>query len=205
MRKYFLTLSVILSLLFSACTNSKAENKIFINNKKISEKSKEALRFCRENNMNTDFYILIDLSIHSGLKRFYIWDLKKNKLTHSFPVSHGCCNNTWGYDFSKEKASISNKVDSHCSSTGKFRIGERGYSDWGIHVKYLMHGLEASNSNALKRNIVLHSWEMVDDFEVYPNGSPEGWGCPAISNNNMNILDKKLKKTQKNVLLWIIN
>ena len=41
--------------------------------------------------------------------------------------------------------------------------------------------------------------------EVFPNGSPEGWGCPTISNEAMRMIDKKLKIAKKPVLLWIFN
>ena len=73
----------------------------------------------------------------------------------------------------------------------------------GIHVKYLLHGLESSNSIALRRDIVLHSWERVSDEEVYPDGTPEGWGCPAVSDNDMRLIDQKLKSLGKKVLMWV--
>jgi hypothetical protein len=38
-----------------------------------------------------------------------------------------------------------------------------------------MHGLEKTNSNALQRFIVFHSWNLMSDEEVFPKGSPEGW------------------------------
>lgn len=166
--------------------------------------SNEAKTFCRSNNLNNSFYILIDLKMHSGLNRFFIWDFERDTVINSFPVSHGCCKNPWGTDWTKEKALTSNNDGSHCSSVGKYKIGERGYSNWGINVKYLLHGLDLSNSNALKRDIVFHSWEKVPDAEIFPNGTPEGWGCPAISNENMRIVDKKLKNANKNVLMWVI-
>jgi hypothetical protein len=70
-------------------------------------------------------------------------------------------------------------------------------------VNYKLHGLESSNSNAYDRLIVLHSWNDVPDSETYPNGTPEGWGCPAISNNLMKQVDSLLKLQSKPVLLWI--
>ncbi len=51
--------------------------------------------------------------------------------------------------------------------------------------------------NAYRRLIVLHSWESDSNIPIYPNGTPEGWGCPAVSNDMMKILDKKLKATLK--------
>jgi len=68
-----------------------------------------------------------------------------------------------------------------------------------------MHGIEASNSNAYSRYIVLHSWNEVSETEVYPEGTPEGWGCPAVANSTMRLLDEKLKNADKAVSLWIVN
>jgi hypothetical protein len=166
-------------------------------------KAKEAFDFCKGNNFNTEFCILIDMSLHSGVKRFFIWDFKKDTVSNSFLVGHGCCDNPWSQDASKGQPVFSNRDGSHCSSLGKYKIGERGYSDWGVHVKYFMHGLESTNNNAFARTIVFHSWEMVADEEVYPQGTPEGWGCPTISNKSMQIIDPKLKTSQKPVLMWI--
>jgi hypothetical protein len=166
-------------------------------------KATEAKSYCQNHHLNTEWFILIDLKRHSGLKRFYIWDFKTNKITESYLVSHGCGNSFWSFDNTKEQAQTSNENNSHSSSIGKYIIGERGYSDWGIHVKYLLHGQDSTNSNALKRAIVFHSWEKVSDEEVYPDGTPEGWGCPAISNKAMLQMDEKLKNSNRRVLMWI--
>lgn len=173
--------------------------------KRLLQKAKEAKSFCIKNNYNTDLCILIDLSIHSGKQRAFLWNLKKDSIISSGLCAHGCGSNPWGETTTKEKPAFSNTPDSHCSSLGKYKIGKRGYSQWGINVNYLLHGLETTNSNALKRQIVLHSWSDVSDKEVYPNGTPEGWGCPAIGNELMKVIDEKIKKTEKPVLLWIYN
>ncbi|MES2591005.1 MAG: murein L,D-transpeptidase catalytic domain family protein [Bacteroidota bacterium] len=166
-------------------------------------KADEALMYCKANKLNTDFCILIDMSLHSGVNRFFVWDFEKDTIINRFVVGHGCCDKPWSSDLSKDNPTFSNKDGSHCSALGKYKLGDRGYSDWGINVKYLMHGLEPTNNNALARTIVFHSWDMVSDKEVYPDGTPEGWGCPTISNNNMLIIDPKLKSAQKPVLMWI--
>lgn len=185
------------------CNNASGD----VNNKEsltsIRAKALQAKRFCGDRKLNSDFYIHIDLSRHSGLKRFFIWDFVGDSITHSFLVSHGCCQSVWGMDLTKQEAGASNVDGSHCSSIGKYIIGERGYSNWGIHVKYLLHGLESTNNNALQRDIVLHSWERVSDEEVYPEGTSEGWGCPAVSNNAMRLIDQKLKASGKKVLMWV--
>jgi hypothetical protein len=170
---------------------------------KTKQKAGEALAYCKAKNMNKEFCFLLDMSLHSGLKRFFVWDFVKDTIAYGFLVGHGCCDNAWSSDDSKEAPGFSNVDGSHCSSLGKYRLGQRGYSDWGIHVKYLMHGLEASNSNALARFIVFHSWEQVSDREVYPRGTPEGWGCPTVSDSSMRIVDPLLKAARKPVLMWM--
>lgn len=103
------------------------------------------------------------------------------------------------------KAKFNNTSNSHCSMKGKYKVGKRAYSSWGIHIKYILHGLEKSNCNAEKRDVVLHSWEAVANEEVYPNVSPLSWGCPAVSIDFFKVLDTKLKASKKPVLLWIID
>ncbi|CAM3596297.1 murein L,D-transpeptidase catalytic domain-containing protein [Elizabethkingia occulta] len=173
--------------------------------KKLKQKAEEALLYNKQNKLNTDFCILIDMSIHSGLNRFFIWDFKQNNIIEKYLVGHGCGTNSWSSDESAGKAEFSNEDGSHLSSLGKYKIGARGYSNWGINVKYIMHGLEETNSNAVKRVIVFHSWDKMSDEEVFPKGSPEGWGCPTVSNNVMKIIDLKLKNSAKPVLMWIYN
>lgn len=193
-----------------SCQKAKSEIKVkaesTVENKKSIDYTSyfnEAQHYCEENNLNQELFFLIDLGVHSGLKRFFIYDLKDKKLLKSFLVSHGCGSSAWGATYTKENAEISNEVDSHCSSIGKYIVLNRGVSQWGIKVNYLLNGKEETNSNAIKRAIVLHSWEEVLNDEVYPNGTPEGWGCPAVSNESMIEIDSILQKNKK-VLFWII-
>ena len=119
-------------------------------------------------------------------------------------VTHGSCDQFEENPNKWEKVKFDNRVDSHCSMKGKYKIGNRDYSSWGINVKYWLHGLEASNKNAEKRVVVLHSWSAVKNKEVYPKYSPLSWGCPAVSDAFMGKLDVRLQKSEKPVLLWIV-
>ncbi|MDZ4667070.1 MAG: murein L,D-transpeptidase catalytic domain family protein [bacterium] len=192
-------------------TKSKAIENTNLNNNLRGEfgatklKAIDAYQFCLSQKFNTQFCILINMGVHSGLKRFLVWDFKLDTIVYSFLVGHGCGNYPWNSDFTKENPTFSNEDGSHCSSLGKYKIGERAYSDWGVHIKYVLHGLESTNSNAIKRYIVFHSWEQVPDEEIYPNGTPEGWGCPTISNNSFEILDPIIKSSNKPVLFWMYN
>lgn len=207
--KKVLFLAVI--LIISAFGYNRYANHVAKNNKpkfdaaRLENRAKEALDFCVKNNYNPDFCILIDMKIHSGLNRFFVYDFKKNRASMSMLVGHGCGNYPWSSDWSKDNPGFSNTDGSHLSSLGKYKIGQRAWSDWGINVKYVLHGLEKTNSNAQSRYIVFHSWEKVAEKEVYPAGTAEGWGCPTISNNNMKIIDPMLKASKKPVLMWIYN
>lgn len=195
------SLLISLFILLSFCQNSEKRE---TSKKEYSTYSKEALLFCKKNKLESNYFLLADLSVHSGKKRLFKYDFKKDTITSSYMVSHGCGDSMWGQTFTKNDPKISNEADSHCSSTGKYIIKERGVSQWGIKVKYLLHGKDKTNSNALNRAIVLHSWEKIPNEEVYPKGTPEGWGCPAVSNEAMREIDKMLKQSKKSVLLWVI-
>lgn len=162
----------------------------------------DALQYINTKGFDTSLALLINYQDHSGRKRLYLVNPNRLVVMDSFLVSHGCGPYAWGKDMSREKASFSNAPESHCSSLGHYKIGARTYSDWGIHVKYLMHGLDQTNNNALKRTIVLHGWDAVPEKELYPQGVPEGWGCPAVSNHTMTVIDNLLKDRKKPVLLW---
>jgi hypothetical protein len=167
---------------------------------RITKKATEALAFCKKNNMNTGFCFLLDMSIKSGKNRFYIYDFKTNKITKSGLVCHGM-----GKNSGEEKPMYSNESGSNCTSLGKYRTGKRAYSNWGINIHYKMHGLEKSNSNAFKRQVVLHSYDYVEDKEIYPASLTLGWskGCPVVGNEMMKKIDALLKKAKKPTLIWI--
>ena len=170
----------------------------------LQRKAREAKSYCRKHQLNTSWCLLADMSRHSGLPRLIVWDFKQNAILRATLVGHGCGpRHPWNTDHSKTNPQFSNEVDSHCSSLGHYRIGSRGPSSWGIRIKYLLHGLDSSNSNALKRVVVLHGWDRMADEATYPAGSPEGWGCPTVSNKTMHWLDERLQKEKIPVLLWM--
>lgn len=192
---------IIFFWLFVGCDFSENKNEIVKNYDSVHT---EAIKFCNKKKFNEDYYFLVDLSIHSGKNRFFVYDFKTKKVSSQNLVTHGSCDVGTTNETKWEKAKFSNNDNSHCSSIGKYKIGKRDSSSWGIKIKYWLQGLEKSNSNAVDRVVVLHSWSAVADKEIFPKYSPLSWGCPAVSDNYMRILDEKLQKTDKPVLLWII-
>lgn len=165
----------------------------------------EALAFCKAENFSTDYYFMLDMSIHSGKNRFFVYDFKSGKIINQNLVTHGSCDVFESNPDKYSSVKFDNRDGSHCTSAGKYKIGKRDYSSWGIKIKYWLEGLESTNSNARQRVVVLHSWDAVANNEIYPRYSPLSWGCPAVSNDFMKILDKKLQSASKPVLLWIID
>jgi hypothetical protein len=188
----------LLVILLSSCTSLDAQIA-----ERTKQKAEAAKQYCVDNTMNTDICILIDMSVHSGKKRMFIWDLAADTLIAKGMCSHGCCDSGWSVDATKSEPRFSNIPESHCGSLGKYKLGARGWSSFGIHVNYKMHGLELTNNKAYERYIVFHSWNVMSNEETFPYGSPESWGCPAVSNDFMRYVDELLKQEEENVLMWI--
>lgn len=201
-------LLVLLIFIFTSCKQVDSEVSVESEmpvKKDYTRFHSEALEFSKEKGFSPDYYFLVDLGLHSGKKRFFVYDFSLEKITEKGLATHGSCDVFEENAEKYKKVRFSNRNNSHCSSQGKYKIGKRDYSSWGINVKYWLHGLEDTNSNAVQRVVVLHSWSAVSDNEIYPRYSPLSWGCPAVSDEFMKILDEKLKQTQKPVLLWIID
>lgn len=165
-----------------------------------SAKVAEAFKFCKKNGYDTAICFFVDMSIHSGKNRFFVWDFAQKKIIHEGLCCHGMGRGSTG-----STPVFSNESGSYCTSLGKYKIGISSYSQYGIHVHYKMHGLETSNSNAFNRVVVLHSYYAVSETEIYPLHIPMGYslGCPVVSDGLMANLDALLKKKTKPTLLWI--
>jgi hypothetical protein len=166
-----------------------------------SERLTEALLYGREHGLDTNEAFFVDMSIHSGKYRLFLWNLQEDSLILQSLCTHGMCDgDNAPYN---GHPSFSNIPESHCSSLGKYEVGRRSYSSWGINVHYKLHGKESSNDKAFQRVIVLHSWEAVKDEEIFPYKCVESWGCPSVSNEAMRKIDLRLKKKRRPTLLWI--
>jgi len=161
---------------------------------------RETLKTCENasnNNFNKDFYFLVDYGIHSGLKRGFLINIKNNNIEKSFLVAHG------GGLGEKDglPEGFSNNVGSNASSLGYAVINGRGYSNWGVKIKYWLEGIENSNLNLKKRVVVLHSWEGIPDDNVFPNSIVQSQGCPTVSNKTMIYIDNFIKSQENKKIL----
>lgn len=131
--------TILLStFIFVACKDSKPKNTTPPDEIKPTTHAPlriaEAKKYARSKGFDTTCCLLIDMGMHSGLKRFFVVDLVAGRAIDSGMVSHGCGSKPWGRSTTRREAVFSNTPDSHCSSLGHYRIGRRGVSEWGIKV-----------------------------------------------------------------------
>lgn len=166
---------------------------------RLKQKADSAKAYCKQRNFNTDYCFLVDFSLHSGKQRFFVWDFTGDSIKYSSLCAHG-----YGQGSTESTPVFSNVEGSYCSSLGRYKVGIRSYSKWGINVHYKLHGLEKTNNNAYKRIVVLHSFDPIPDYDIHPMHLPLGMsqGCPVISNEIMRQVDALQKKAIKPTLLW---
>jgi len=162
----------------------------------LLNRASEAKKYATKNDFSTSYCFLIDMSIHSGRNRFFVFDLEKDAIIMSGLVAHGSCGET----FSSE-AKFSNAPNCGCSSGGKYKVGGAYRGQYG--KSYKLYGLESTNSNAYKRAVVLHGYSCVPDEEIYPKVVCNSLGCAMVSPSFFCGLGAIIDKSKKPIVLWV--
>lgn len=162
----------------------------------FSKKIAESAAFCAKNGLNTEAAILIDLGLHSGSYRCFVVRLSDGSIRMKGLVTHG--SGKTGLQAGERK--YANKEGSLLSSLGKYKTGASYQGQFGLAFK--LYGLEASNSKAYSRYIVLHGHECVPDTET-EDLLCQSWGCPTVSPDFLLQLQKVIHAAGKPVLLWV--
>ena len=138
----------------------------------------EVKDYCELRGYSTDYYILVDFSIPSGKKRFFIYDLQRGKRVLSSYCMHGS-----GKGNTDATPKFSNEFGSGCSSLGRYVMVGKG-SKFKNSIR--LRGLDKTNYLAETRGILIHSARKVTRFsgerEYLPIGS-ESRGCFTVSGN----------------------
>ena len=161
-----------------------------ISNKRVTE----AFEFCKSHNLNTNYCVFVDFSKHTGKKRYVLYNMNTREVEYSSVCANGL-----------NRKEFSNKEGSHLSSLGKYKVtsivGKMGIGEECL----ILEGLEATNSNARKRQILIHSHKSVYyNPGTYPFNffyKNLSWGCFVIDKRAFN----KTKKISKPMLLWAYN
>lgn len=164
--------------------------------KRLKAKAMAVKEFVRANNYNTGYCFMADMSIASGEKRFFVYNLTGDSVELAGLVAHGCGKGTLS-----TRIEFSNGANSLCTSLGKYKIGNSYTGKFGLAFK--LYGLDATNSNACSRFVVLHAHPCVPNQETTPLPICESWGCPTVAPLFLNQLKKYIDQSAKPVLLTI--
>ncbi len=124
---------------------------------------------------NRDIISIADYSQSSNKKRFYVIELKNQKLLFNTYVAHG--RNT-GDEFA---SSFSNVVGSYKSSLG-FYVTENSIIGSHTGFSLMIDGVEKGfNDNAVKREIIIHAADYATESFIKKNGRlGRSFGCPVL-------------------------
>jgi len=163
---------------------------------KIKTKAAQLKRYASSNHYSTEYCFLLDMNVPSGRNRFFIYNFQKDSIIASGLAAHGSCNTNY-----LENARFSNAPGCGCSASGKYKIGYAYNGRFG--KAYKLFGLDSSNSKAFERNIVLHAYSCIPDYEIYPQPACNSLGCPMVSYKFLGMASMLIDKSKKPILLWI--
>lgn len=116
---------------------------------------------------------IIDFSKPSNEKRLFVMNLKTGEVTKHL-VAHGKGSGV------TVPVKFSNVNESKMTSLGLYLAGDTYKGKHGQSLN--LYGLEASNSKAARRDIVMHSAKYVsEDYAKSQGRIGRSWGCPAVA------------------------
>ena len=187
---------VFLSLLLLFSCDSKSQEVSKNSRKSIpSEKIVEIKNFVKDTKYNQDLVIFINFRIPSNKFRFFIYDLKNDKILEKAIVAHGSGSVVEG----SNDLVFSNVENSYQSSLGKYQIGSSYVGAFG--KSYRLIGLDKTNSNASKRAIIIHPYYCISDVETQ-NLACLSLGCPMLSPNFFKVAEKYIDASKKPIILY---
>jgi hypothetical protein len=162
---------------------------------RLKQKAGYMAKYATANNYNSQYCFLVDMKMESGKKRFFVYNFSADSVELAGLVTQGSGKTQ------NDTIQFSNTPSSLCTSLGKYKIGNSYTGTFGLAFK--LHGLDATNSNAFNRFVVLHSHSCVPNDETAPFPICESWGCPTVAPAFLSELKKYIEKSQKPVLLYI--
>lgn len=162
-----------------------------------SKQINEVKRVIKSNSKyNRRFAFFIDMKVPSGKNRFFVYDLKTDKIIDKGLVAHGSGSETG----IKGKLKFSNIPNSLSTSIGKYYIGNSYQGKFG--KAYKLYGLDQTNSNAFKRDIVFHYYYDVPYKEQ--NGYIcNSFGCPMVNRKYFDRMSKIVDESESNIIMSI--
>ena len=173
-----MTLSSFLPVI--TCANDEVAASLPVETLDTSEKIEKTLQKYSSKLKNQKLISFVDYSIPIKEKRFFVYDLKNNRVVYSTYVGHS------GYSGRDRPLNLSNTPNTRKTSVGLFKIGVQYYGSFGKSKR--LHGLSNSNSNAFKRAIVAHSMPGWSAQDLY------SWGCFTFFERDLDTVFGYMKK-----------
>jgi len=184
---------ILLFLFIISCTKVESQN---IHTLDIPKSRILEIRdYLNGKNYNHDIAVFINFKVPSGKYRYFVYDLKNDKILQKAVVSHGS-----GSVIPHSNAlAFSNVEGSYKSSLGKYEIRESYIGKFG--KSYRLKGLEDTNSNAMSRAIILHPYSCIPDKESEVPACLS-LGCPMLSLNAFNQTAKYIDQSKLPIILY---
>lgn len=145
---------------------------------------------------NNRIAFFIDMKIPSGKNRFFVYDLKQNKIIDKGLVAHGSGSET----SIKGKLKFSNVPNSLSTSLGKYTIGNHYIGKFG--KSYKLYGLDATNNNAFDRDIVFHYYYDVP-YKEQDDYICNSYGCPMVNKKYFDRIAKIIDSSTSDIVMSI--
>lgn len=151
-----------------------------------------------------DVSVIVDFSIPSSASRMFVYD---RRIAGGYQISSSKCAHGAGGGSTISKPVFSNVAGSECSSLGSYRLVRNDkMTNTGLPCIRL-EGLDASNSNAASRGIVIHEGPVLaDDISLgfpIPVTRYISQGCFTISSRTFHCL-QQLVENGSTVYLYAI-
>jgi hypothetical protein len=176
-------------------TPSRNETTSPIYSSSLTNRTSAVRSYATAKDFSTTYCFLVDMSIHSGRNRFFVFDLERNKVVLSGLVSHGSCNETF-----LDQAKFSNAPGGNCTSQGKYKVGEKYHGQYG--KSYKLYDLRYK-LNAYNAPLCFHSYSCIPDEEIYPRVTCNSSGCAGVSPAFFEKLSSIIDRSKKPIVLWI--
>jgi len=163
---------------------------------KLKKQSKKINSYAIAHHNNTEICFLIDMSLHCGKNRFFVYNMQKDSIELAGLVAHGSGSKKFA-----QTPTFSNEVSSGCTSLGKYKISYQYKGKFGKAYKLI--GLDSSNSKAFDRSVVLHAYSCVPNNEPYPLPICNSLGCPMVSYTFLEALHPIIATSKRPILLYI--
>ena len=79
---------------YAKCAASSSDSVPVKVEQRLREKAQAGKAYCDKNGYNTNYCFLVDFSIHSGKRRFFVWDFKGDSVKYASLCAHGYVKNS---------------------------------------------------------------------------------------------------------------